>query len=381
MKNRNITTIKRPKNVFQAFHLPKVLHLNPRSAMNKVEQIARFIEEEDIDVAFISESHDRENKKLEDIFKLDTHTVISNIHQRPDKEKGGRPALIVNKYKYNVENITNTCINIPWGVEITWALLTPKQVTKDSVIKKVVLGAIYVKPKSKKITATIDHIAEVYNSLRAKYGHGLHWILAGDTNQMKLGPILRLNKNLKSVVRSPTRINHKNLAKSSILDNIITDLNNWYQEPKCLPPIEPDSSTGKPSDHLMVIWEPLNVINNIPTRHVRKITLRPITDSGIKLFGLWIKDQEWTQINETHDVDHKVELLTSSVMEKVRQFFPEKLTKVTSDDAPWCSPKVKKLKRLKGREFNKHRSSIKWANLDKLYKSSLQEAKQKYYKN
>ena len=224
--------------------------------MNKVEQIARFIEEEDIDVAFISESHDRENKKLEDIFKLDTHTVISNIHQRPDKEKGGRPALIVNKYKYNVENITNTCINIPWGVEITWALLTPKQVTKDSVIKKVVLGAIYVKPKSKKITATIDHIAEVYNSLRAKYGHGLHWILAGDTNQMKLGPILRLNKNLKSVVRSPTRINHKNLAKSSILDNIITDLNNWYQEPKCLPPIEPDSSTGKPSDHLMVIWEP-----------------------------------------------------------------------------------------------------------------------------
>ena len=165
------------------------------------------------------------------------------------------------------------------------------------------------------------------------------------------------------------------------MDNIITDLHNWYQEPKCLPPIEPDSSTGKPSDHLMVIWEPLNVINNIPTRHIRKIKLRPITDSGIKLFSLWIKDQEWTEINETHDVDHKVELLTSSVMEKVRQFFPEKLTKVTSDDAPWCSPKVRKLKLLKGREFNKHRSSIKWANLDKLYKSFLQEAKQKYYKN
>ena len=52
--------------------------------MNKVEQISRFIEEEDIDVAFISESHDRENMKLEDIFKLETHTVISNIHQRPN---------------------------------------------------------------------------------------------------------------------------------------------------------------------------------------------------------------------------------------------------------------------------------------------------------
>ena len=73
LQNRNITTIKRAKNVFQALHLPKVLNLNPRSAMNKVEHISRFIEE---DVAFISKSHDRENIKLEDIFKLETHTVI-----------------------------------------------------------------------------------------------------------------------------------------------------------------------------------------------------------------------------------------------------------------------------------------------------------------
>ena len=80
--------------------------------------------------------------------------------------------------------------------------------------------------------------------------------------------------------------------------------------------------------------EPLNVIKNIATRHIRRITLRPITDSGIKLFSLWIKDQEWTEINETHDVNHKVELLTISVMKKVRQFFPDILTKVSSDDAP-----------------------------------------------
>ena len=140
--------------------------------------------------------------------------------------------------------------------------------------------------KSRKNSATIDHIAEVYNSLRPKFGHGLHWIIAGDTNQMKLGPVLRLNHNLKSIVKKPTRINTKNPSKISILDNIITDLHNWYQEPKCLPPIEPDSATGKPSDHLTVICEPLNVINNIPTRHTRRITSRPITDSGMKVFNV-----------------------------------------------------------------------------------------------
>ena len=94
LQNRNIIAVKRAKNVFQAMHLPKILNLNPRSAMNKIQQISRFIEEEEIDVAFISESHDRENLRLEEEFKLDTHTVISNIHQRPSKEKGGRPAII-----------------------------------------------------------------------------------------------------------------------------------------------------------------------------------------------------------------------------------------------------------------------------------------------
>ena len=77
-KNQNLTVIKRSQNVFQAIELPKVLNLNPRSAMNKIQVITTFIEEEDIDIAFISESHDRENKKLEDNIKLETHTVISN---------------------------------------------------------------------------------------------------------------------------------------------------------------------------------------------------------------------------------------------------------------------------------------------------------------
>ena len=72
--------------------------------MNKTEEISIFIEEEDIDIAFISESHDRENKRLEDHIKLEDHVVISNINQRPTKEKRGRPVLIVNKKKYNVEN-------------------------------------------------------------------------------------------------------------------------------------------------------------------------------------------------------------------------------------------------------------------------------------
>ena len=63
-------------------------------------------------------------KSLEDCIKLEDHIVISNVYQR--KEKGGRPALIVNYRKYDVEDLTNNVVKIPWGVEVTWALLTPK---------------------------------------------------------------------------------------------------------------------------------------------------------------------------------------------------------------------------------------------------------------
>ena len=313
--------------------------------------------------------------------KLDDHTVISNIHQRSSNEKGGRPALIVNNKKYTVENLTNTLISIPWGVEVTWGLLTPKNISKDSTVKKIVVGAIYVKPNSRKKSATHDHLAEVYNTLNAKYGRGTYWIIAGDTNTLKLGPILALNHNLKNVVTKPTRINHKNPSKSSTLDNIITDLHMFYQEPEHLPPIDPDQATGKPSDHLTIVFKPINVINNSPLRKSKAIIRRPMTDSGIKFFSLWINEQDWHENKKTHDVNNKVQVLNKMLLETFHKNFPVKTSKVSTDDSPWCNDKVKHLKRLKCREFNKHRSSEKWDRLNKIYKTAVITAKNKYYKD
>ena len=83
----------------------------------------------------MSESWEREDQTLHDIIKLESHEIISNVHQR--RGKGGRPAIIVNKNKYVVENLTNTTISIKWGVEAVWCLLTPKNVSTDSKIQKI----------------------------------------------------------------------------------------------------------------------------------------------------------------------------------------------------------------------------------------------------
>ena len=111
-------------------------------------------------------------KKLEDNMNLDNHIVISNIHQRLINEKGERPALIVNNKKYTIEILTITLVSIPWGVEATWVLLTPKYISKVSIVKKIVVGSIHVKPNSRKKQQHMTTLLRCTTSLMLNVAEG-----------------------------------------------------------------------------------------------------------------------------------------------------------------------------------------------------------------
>ena len=140
----NLVTVKRSNKLLQALDLPNVMNVNPRSVYNKIHEFHTFVEEEQIDCVFMSESWERPDQPLQQIINLPNHVVISNPHQR--KGKGGRPALIINESKYHVKNLTQTLIQIPWGVEATWALISPKNISSDSVIQKIAVCSLYSKP-------------------------------------------------------------------------------------------------------------------------------------------------------------------------------------------------------------------------------------------
>ena len=127
---RNLTVIKRSNKIVQALNLPRVLNLNPRSIYNKIEEFKTFVKEEEVDLICMSESWEREELTLNEVIKLNDYSIISNVFQR--KGQGGRPAIIANTKKIHVENLTQTVIDIPWGVEAVWAVLTPKNVTNAS---------------------------------------------------------------------------------------------------------------------------------------------------------------------------------------------------------------------------------------------------------
>ena len=83
--------------------MPKITNINPRSIYGKVSEFKTFIEQQEIDLVFMSETWERENLTLEKLLKLENYQVISNVSQR--KERGGRPALIVKKDRFTVQNL------------------------------------------------------------------------------------------------------------------------------------------------------------------------------------------------------------------------------------------------------------------------------------
>ena len=349
--------------------------MNPRSVYNKVEEFHAFMEEEMVDLLLMSESFERENLKLKEIIKLEDHEVISNVYQRTGV--GGRPAIIVNKNKYSIRNLTNTLIQIPWGVEAVWCLLTPKNVTNGSKIRNIACCAIYSKPGSKKKSLLLDHISESFNILSKKYGKGLHFVIAGDSNDLKLDSILSLSPKMCQIVRKWTRFN-----PPAVLDPVITTLSNYYQEPECLDPLDPDpDKNGKPSDHRIVLVKPISIINNRSARKFKEIKVRPYTKSGLDKMKNWFMEQTWDQVFQAETANEKANIFQKLLLKALDDYLPEKIRKVCSEDQVWITHKLKLLDRKRKRIFHKERRSERWKSLNKIFKQEMKSAKSQFYKN
>ena len=146
--------------------------------------------------------------------------------------------------------------------------------SNDSKIQKIAVCALYSKPDSRKKTLLLDHISDAYNILNTKYGKGLHFVIGGDTNDLKLDLILSVSSNLVQVVQKWTRT-----------------LANFYQEALCLDPLDPDpDKNGVKSDHRVVLIRPINIINNKSTRTTREVKVRPFPQSGLDSMKEWFID-------------------------------------------------------------------------------------------
>ena len=91
--------------------------------------------------------------------------------------------------------------------------------------------------------------------ISSKYDKCLHFIIVGDTIDLKLNNILNISPNFIQMVSGVTRLN-----PPAMLDPIITTLGSWYQTPVIHPPLDPDpDSNGSPSDHFIPVMKPVDI--------------------------------------------------------------------------------------------------------------------------
>ena len=80
------------------------------------------------------------------------------------------------------------------------------------------------------------------------------------------------------------------------------------------------------------------------------------------------------------DVNFKADFLQNTLMSKFNEIFPQKSIRVSEDDEPWFTEKLKVLDRSRKREYFRHQKSPKWHILNKQFLTSLKLAKESYRK-
>ena len=124
--------------------------------------------------------------------------------------------------------------------------------------------------------------------------------------------------------------------------------------------------------------KPLLSALDVKKRDYQFVHTRPITQSGIDSFGRWMVSYNWHDLYTCRNVNDKAEFLQNALMSKYYECFPVKTMKLSSDDEPWVTSRIKQLDRSQKREFSKNQQSEKWTKLNSLFLQKCAEEKKKY---
>ena len=92
-------------------------------------------------------------------------------------------------------------------------------------------------------------------------------------------------------------------------------------------PLQVDTDkAGSDSDHNIVLLPPITLSDN-RKRIKRSVVTRPLPQSGIEQFSLFINSHTWAEVLEEEDIDKKVENFHAILRKKSDEFLPDKLFK------------------------------------------------------
>ena len=156
--------------------------------------------------------------------------------------------------------------SVPDELECVWVMVRPNRLPRE--VSAIAVCAVYIPPDPLVALQNllVDHLLEASDFLRTSYPD-IGFVIAGVFNRSRTDRLLFGNQ-LKQIVKFPTR-------KDAILDLVFTNISQYHKDPVCMSPI------GK-SDHVCIA---LNPRCKIPGNKIKRSTVRPIKDSGLRNFG------------------------------------------------------------------------------------------------
>ena len=374
-RKRIITVINRDPRIQGSCHLPTIGVTNYRSLGPKIKNVATDILERELDIVLSSEtwqqsSNNRLKLEIERMFELEGLDFISC--PRPSSKRGGGCDIIINKRKFTAEKLT---VDVPHKLEVVWCLVRPREVSKEMKYKEYIACAYYSPPNYKKNGKLVQHLISQMHSFLIKYPRA-GYICGGDRNKMETNLIENALPKCKQIV---TKFTYKN---RKIHDVIMTNLSTLYAVPYVCPAVQVDvPGQGVPSDHDMAVAVPLAGAGaGAVSREYSTRTSRPLPESGVREFALWITGENWGALRRDMSTTEQAQIFKQITEEQVNKYFPLKECRVSSTDKPWITKDIKKLDRLRKSEYKKNGKSTKYIGLLESYNRTFERAARTHLK-
>ena len=180
--------------------------------MKKFNNICTFLHPIGLDI-FILREHWERKRPFENILNSQNYKVKESscgLRVIPTKGRNGTPTKSVTgggvAIVYSEENVRveDADIEIPEDVEATWVILTPK-INEITTIRKILVGGIYIAPRSQFKQKSIKHIIETMFMVQSRYEFPLHYLVSGDFNKVDTTDIMEFNGALNQICSVPTQ--------------------------------------------------------------------------------------------------------------------------------------------------------------------------------
>ena len=338
------------------FYAPKIMVSNVMSLVPKLVEAQEFLLRTQVDLAFITETW-LKTTIANTVVDIPGYSIIRR--DRMSNDHGGVCLYIKeNGFRFKQLQELSCCDDH----EVLWVQLRPNRLPRgfSSLIVAVVYHPHWAETENSSMR---EHLFRSLSLPESKFPN-CALIVAGNFNRLDIKS-LKKHFRLKQIVKRPTR-------EDAILDLILTNLHDFYDDPRHFPPF------GL-SDHNTIAAQPRTRVSSRSAKYVFKRDMRASRKAEM---GRFLSSMDWpslfTSFESCEDV---LSMFCETIHAGIDLLIPVKKVRVCSSDAPWMTQHLKSLILKRQKAFhNKGRNLLQYKMYRNVVNRERKVCKANFYK-